>query len=352
MKPNLISRKKPVYAASDYLLSYLKHYSRLSDQGIRYEDLSRHTASVPLYDEQGNDTYWSSVIYSPTEQPEIHDQLRITYAVLKADGDVSIADHLYIDRVDLCLYANTAPYRIRIVNRLNENFDYFYVKRLDANRVYGLELEHILSPNRIRYVVHEATLIEEHIIGIPADMMMRAHMPTNRFDQVRLAKEFVKFTERCFVRLLGDMHSGNFVVDIQRDFEKYHYRMRPIDFDQQSHHYRIQVYQPEFFAQNAMLIKGVLNLLAPENVLQYQKEERSLIAGRARDSHRRFERLMRVMQEDLIAPPAYVQKLAISLSQHYHDAAYLDAMTMGDLVARSIRNILGGQAQPTHVRPV
>jgi hypothetical protein len=46
---------------------------------------------------------------------------------------------------------------VRIVNRLNENFDYFYVKRVDANRVYGLELEHILSPNRMNYFVTEGS---------------------------------------------------------------------------------------------------------------------------------------------------------------------------------------------------
>ena len=36
------------------------------------------------------------------------------------------------------------------------------------------------------------------------------------------------------VRLLGDMHAGNWVVDITPDFEKLHFRMRAIDFDQQT----------------------------------------------------------------------------------------------------------------------
>ena len=96
-----------------------------------------------------------------------------------------------------------------------------------ANRNYGLELEHILSPNRINYLIHGNTLIEEHIVGIPADKFISQNMPQNRFNEVRLAKEFVKFKERCFVRLLGDMHSGNFVIDITPDFEKMQYRMCP-----------------------------------------------------------------------------------------------------------------------------
>jgi hypothetical protein len=165
---NLISRKKPSYPVSQHLADYLGRYRRNRVGGIRYADLTRHNNAVPLYDEDGEDTLWSTVLYADSEQREIHDLLRETYAILKADGDLSVVQNLYIDRIDLCLYGNTLPYRVRIVNAINENFDYFYVKRIDANRVYGLELEHILSPSRIQYFVTNDTLIEEHIIGIPA----------------------------------------------------------------------------------------------------------------------------------------------------------------------------------------
>ena len=53
-------------------------------------------------------------------------------------------------------------------------------------------------------------------------------------NKIRLAKEFVKFNERCFVRLLGDMRTYNFVVDITPDIEDFQYRIRAIDFDQQA----------------------------------------------------------------------------------------------------------------------
>ncbi len=260
---HLISRKKAVYPPSDFLLEYLDRYERLASGGADYDALVRYAEAIPLYDEHGTDTLWSTVFFGPAESREIHDALRLTYALLKSDGDLSAVEHLYVDRVDLCLYGNTLPFRVRIVNALNENFDYFYVKRVDANRIYGLELEHVLSPNRIHYLIHGSTLIEEHIVGIPADQFIRELMPTNRFDEVRLAKEFVKFNERCFVRLLGDMHSGNFVVDLTPDFEKMQYRLRPIDFDQQSHHWRRQVYLPQFFAQNNSIITlGMRHLTA------------------------------------------------------------------------------------------
>lgn len=337
---NLISKKKPVFELSDFFVSYLTRYDRLERDGIRYEDLLRYDKEVPLYDESGEDTFWSTVLYPPTEQREIHDRLRETYAILKADGDLDAVKHLYIDRVDLCLYGNTLPLRVRIVNALNENFDYFYVKRIDANRIYGLELEHILSPSRINYFIRGNTLIEEHIIGIPADVFIRESMPTSRFDQVRLAKEFAKFNERCFIRLLGDMHTGNFVVDVRRDFEKWHYTLRPIDFDQQSHHWRKQVYLPAFYTQNGPFIKVGIEHLDPDNVVQYQKEERAMIANRVRVSHGRFDALMDVMREDIISNDDFVARLRDQLVAHYGDNAFSRCQTMGDLVYQSIRRIL------------
>jgi hypothetical protein len=337
---HLISRKKEVYPISDFFRTYLDRYGRIEDFGIRYEDLQRFDNSISLFDEAGRDTLWASVFYPPGEQQEIHDALKLSYAILKADGDTSITEYLNVDRVDLCLYGNTLPFRVRIVNRLNDNFDYFYVKRVDANRVYGLELEHILSPNRITYFVHKDTIIEEHIIGIPAEEFVRDSLPESRFDQVRMAKEFVKFNERCFVRLLGDMHSGNFVIDVQRDFEKWHYRMRPIDFDQQSHHWRKQVYMPQFYPQNAPLIDMGLSCLAPPNVLQYQKEERGLIAQRIRASHGRFATLLDVMCEDIISSEENVNRLGEQLAYHYHHPEFEQCLTMGELVKMSLNLVL------------
>ncbi len=343
MRRNLISRKKPAYPIDAGLADYLERYGRRVRGGINYDDLARFAGQTPLYDEHGRDTLWASVYYGASEQSEVRDALRTTYAELKSGGDLSTVEHLYVDRVDLCLYGNTLPFRVRIVNRLNENFDYFYVKRADASRAYGLELEHVLSPNSIHFLarvdgpaLREQTLIEEHIVGLPGDTFIRDAMPDNRFDEVRLAKEFVKFNERCFVRLLGDMHAGNWVVDITPDFEKLHYRIRAIDFDQQSHHPTRRVYLPQFFAQNNPVIELGLRHLTEPTVDQYQREERALMAGRLRVGRGRYDELMAVMREDLIAPDAYVTALGDALADHYGDPVYRDAVTMGDLVWLSL----------------
>ena len=141
--------------------------------------------------------------------------------------------HLYVDRVDFCTFGNSTPFRIRIVNAYNDNQDYFYVKKADASRVYGLELEHLLSPNRLNFLTSGSTLIEEHIPGIPGDIFIKRWLQRGDLRPIRVAKELVKFNERCFVRLLGDMRSYNFVFVVTPDFEDAQLRIRAMDFDQQ-----------------------------------------------------------------------------------------------------------------------
>jgi hypothetical protein len=336
MKKNLISKKKEIYSIQKELRDYLARFGRIREEGIRYEDLLRFDNSISLCDETGKDTFWLTVFYPPTEQREVYEQLRATYAVLKAHSDPAVIEHLDVDRVDMCTYGNTLPFRVRIINKMNENIDYFYVKRADANRVYGLELEHILSRNRLYYFLVADTIIEEHIVGIPADMFMRDYLPNNRFDKVRLLKEFVKFNERCLVRLLGDMHSGNFVVDITRDFEKWHYFIRAIDFDQQSHHWKLNVYRPQFFQQNNPIIEMGLELLDVRSVNQYRREERALMAERIKAQRTRLEYLLDVMMVDRISTNENISRLAKQLAHYYKNTQFLTCECMGELVNLSL----------------
>jgi hypothetical protein len=164
-------------------------------------------------------------MYEQHSQQELNLGLTMIYALLKTDGDMSVMEHLYVSRIDYCTFGNSNPFRVQIMNQLNDNYDYFYVKKADASRIYGLELEHILSPSRINYMVNGDTLIEEHIAGIPGDVFIKDYVNRKLSNKVRIAKEFVKFNERCFVRLLGDMRSYNYVIDVTPDFEDEQYRV-------------------------------------------------------------------------------------------------------------------------------
>ncbi|MBO0935261.1 hypothetical protein J2I47_01745 [Fibrella sp. HMF5335] len=337
----LISRKKLVYPIRQPLRDYLAHYNREHKLPIQYRDLLRYDNSASLFDKRNRDTLWETVYFPASEANDMLLGLKQIYAILKADGDMSVTGHLTIDRVDLCSYGNTQPFRVRVRNLVNDNFDYFYIKNADASRVYGLELEHILSPNRISYLTSGQTLIEEHIAGIPGDMFFEQQMNDADRNPVRLCKEFVKFNERCFVRLLGDMHSSNFVVDVTPDFDEVYYRIRAIDFDQQSYEGRKSVYMPQYYRQNGPMIRLGTEYLTPESVRQYQIEERSLMAGRLRVEQTRIGDLMAAMRFDTIAPDGHVRQLAEALDRHYQTRLFDTSRSMGDLVWRSLELLAG-----------
>lgn len=335
----LISKKKQVYRVGDKLRAYLGKYGRLVKLPAHFGVLNRFTETISLRNKQGKDTLWETVIYPRSEWEEINRALVSTYASLKVLGNMTLMEHLVTDRVDTCTWGNTKPIRVRILNTLNENFDYFYVKKADASRVYGLELEHLLSPNRIEFLVDGDTIIEEHIPGIPGDEFIGEWLNKKHLDEIRLAKEFVKFNERCFVRLLGDMHPGNWVVDVTPDFDETHYRIRAIDFDQQSYERRLRVYSPQYYKRNNGIVFLGMKCMTEKTFAQYRQEELTLIATRARAERPRLNALLEAMSEDAIAPQPHVDRLRGELAQHYDDHTFHFCESMGELVRASLEQL-------------
>tara|TARA_R110000868_G_scaffold359350_1_gene621186 strand:- start:164 stop:1210 length:1047 start_codon:yes stop_codon:yes gene_type:complete len=329
---NTISKKKIHYPIKPPLRKYLKNYSREMRLPIGYSDLDHYENGLPLFDKDGKDTLWETVYYSQSEMEEINAALCSVYAQLKTEGDVSVMEHLYVNRIDFCPFGNSKPFRIRITNKFNDNYDYFYVKKADSSRIYGLELEHILSPNRISYIVDGNTIIEDHIAGIPGDAFIKSWLDDEQLNKTRLAKEFVKFNERCFVRLLGDMRSYNYVVDITPDFDDIQYRIRAIDFDQQTYEGNKSMYLPQFFKDNNPIIEFCTNLLNPETIRQYQKEERAMIANRIKVSRYRLKDLSDCMENDEISQPEKVNQLKSELAEHFQEPAFLDCESMGEIL--------------------
>lgn len=327
-----ISKKKPSYPISTQLRKYLEKYDRETKLPVSYEDLMRWKGGFPIMDKNGKDTLWESVMYDQNTMEELNAGLTQIYALLKTDGDISVMEHLRVDRIDFCHFGNSNPFRIRIINQFNDNYDYFYVKIADASRVYGLEFEHILSPNRINYIVDGNSLIEEHIAGIPGDQFVEQFLSMPNFSKVRLAKEFVKFNERCFVRLLGDMRSYNYVIDITPDFEEAQYRVRAIDFDQQCYEGRKNVYLPQFFKENNAIVDFCLKIMTPETVIQYQYEERILIKKRYDSAWYRTNDLMEAIKNDTISTPEKVDQLKRELNRYHVTTKFDSCKTMGDIM--------------------
>jgi hypothetical protein len=335
-----MSKKKPFYPVGKGLRVYLNKYDREKEIEITYDDLMRSEEGFPLYDSKGNDTLWLSMMYPEELYRELTTGLTQIYSYLRTDGDDSEMQHLRVDRIDYCTFGNSKPFRIRIVNGFNDNYDYFYVKRTDASRIYGLELEDILSPNRINFLVDDDTLIEEHIPGIPGDQFIREQLDRPTLNKVRIAKEFVKFNERCFVRLLGDMRSYNYVVDITPDFDDEQYRVRAIDFDQQTFEGRKSLYIPQFYKENNAIVELCGVLLNLQTAKQYQKEERTLIAKRLVSGRHQLKDLIDCMRHDTISLPEKIKSLREELNEFHNDEAFLECKNMGEILHLHMKNLL------------
>jgi hypothetical protein len=338
-QPPTITKRKPSYPIGGPLRAYLAAYKRDIELPVLYSDLQRFRESIPLADATGEPTLWETVVYDRTEMQRLNEGLAHIYAGLRVEGDLSLMKHIYVDRVDYCTFGNSLPFRIRIVNAFNDNHDYYYIKKADASRVYGLELEHLLSPNRMHFVTCRDTLVEEHVMGIPGDTFAESWLEGDRLRPARVAKEMVKFNERCFVRLLGDMRSYNFVAIIVQDFDDVQIRIRAMDFDQQTYSGRKNFYLPQYFPENRAMSLYCTRNLNPTTSLQYQREEQALILGRVEVARARLGTLLDVMSADAIAPEANVLELRAGLAAHYDNPAFERCNSMGEIVRESLATL-------------
>ena len=337
VEKKLISKKKPFYPISKKLENFLKHHDRWINDVISYDDLLRYTDSINIYDKNDKDTLWVRLIYNESERNEIDENLKITYTLLHSDGNTTSIPYLNIDAVDYCTFGNSKPFRIKIRNILNDNFTYFYVKKTDASRIYGIEFEHMLSPRNLNFLVNRSSLIEEHIAGIPGDVFIKEYLPKcSEYQKSQIAKEYVKFNERCMIRLLGDMRSYNYVIIPIHDFDQVIYKIRAIDFDQQSFEGKLSVYRPQFFKENQPLIQMIQKKLTHDSIDQYKIEERSIVAKRIIDNEEKISQLLISMKESPITTIENLNQLKLEIYNFTNDKAFKNSNSMGDILEAAL----------------
>ena len=136
------------------------------------------------------------------------------------------------------------------------------------------------------------------------------------------------------------MRSYNFVIDITPDIEDYQYRIRAIDFDQQSYEGRKNLYLPQFFKENYAYVDLCLKHLNKESIAQYQAEERTMITFRLASSRYRIKELTDIMSIDKISVPEKVEQLKQELNAHLHTTAFNKCHSMGQVVKRHLKQTL------------
>jgi len=318
MEEKLISQKKPFYPIVSDLANFLKTYDRWVDTPIYYSDLLRFSGSVVVYDKNDQDTLWVSVYFTDTERREIDYNLKKIYTLLHSDGNESGIQYLNVDAIDYCTFGNSKPFRIKIRNILNDNFTYYYIKQTDASRIYG----------------------EEHIAGIPGDTFIKEFLPTCiDSEKAQIAKEYVKFNERSMIRLLGDMRAYNYVVVPTHDFDQVVYKIRPIDFDQQSFEGKLSVYRPQFFKENIPIMDLVRSRLTHNSINQYKIEERSIVARRIISSGNRLNKLLTIMEQDVISSDANLERLRKEIYKFTKDKAFLESKSMGEVMRAALNYV-------------
>jgi len=341
MTEKLMSKKKPFFPITKELNEYLSLYNRNLKIPIFYEDLKRFSGSFVVYNKNDKDTLWVRVFYSEHEREDIDLSLKKVYNLLHSDGNESNIDFLNIDAIDYCTFGNSKPFRIKIRNKLNDNFTYFYVKKADASRVYGLELENLLSPYNLNFLINQDTLIEEHVAGIPGDEFYEEYLINcNNSEKSQIAKEFVKFNERCMIRLLGDMRSYNYVIIPTHDFDQVVYKIRAIDFDQQCFEGNLKVYRPQFFKENKKVMNLVKDKLDSKSVDQYKIEERSIIAKRLLSSENRTKEILKCMMSDNISTKENINILSKQVFSLTRDKNFNNVINMGEILRGSFNYVL------------
>ncbi len=330
------TNRKPAYPIGESLRQYLAREGREVPLPVSYAHLRGFTAAMPLLNREGKDTLWETVVYAQDEMVRLSQGLLETYALLRGEGGVQVFSHVYVDRVDFCSFGNSQPFRVRIVNAYNENHDYFYVKVGDASRVCGLELEHLLSPNRMLYLTWGDTLVEEHVAGIQGDIFAEQWLEAGQHHPVRLAKELIKFEERCLVRLLGDMRAYNFVIAVTPDFDATAFRVRAMDFDQQSYDGRLRFYLPGSFKENRPYTQLCAKHINAASAAQYRREEQSLIHRRQLAAPERVRDLLGAMAANDLSTPEKARELADGLADYHRDPAFRQHSTMAGLIGESL----------------
>ena len=127
---------------------------------------------------------------------------------------------------------------------------------------------------------------------------------------------------------------------LTHDFDRIQYRIRAMDFDQQSYEGNSKVYTPQHLKENYKLVKMTLDLLQHESIEQYKREERSLLAKRATSNNERLKELMECMRLDTISSKDKVDELKQDLFALTGDVYFKKSSNMGEILSSALNYVI------------
>lgn len=324
--------QKEVYAVSPALQQYLHQHKKDTRLPLAYKELLHYKYTNAIKDENGKHTHWERVVYDETMLASLKEKLQALYGMLCNDNKIEIVS------IDFCEFANSMPFRINITSN-GKRQRTFYIKSADASRVYGLELEQLLTSNRINFLYHQNTLVEEHIDGTPGDDFLTQLERLSENELKQLAIAFIAFNERCFARLLGDMRSYNFVV-LHYGAEGNAFMVKAIDFDQQCYEGRLNLYLPQFYKENHPYVQLATQSLGSQAIEAVRKEERQQLADLYVKNQQRLIQLLAVMDKEELSENYKIVSLRKELNEYHQTHNFNHCNTMGALVQQQLKELL------------
>jgi hypothetical protein len=324
--------QKDRFAVSEPLLQYLYQYQRVYPFALRYPQLLHYRYTDAIRDKNGRHTHWEKVTYPDELWLHLLPELLHTGRLLLQKPDLC-----KVIAIDFCEYANSMPFRITMADDAGAVYLY-YIKWADASRVYGLELEHLLSNNTISYLYQEHTLIEAHIDGTPGDDFIPLITTLTPTQKKELAQAFVAFNEACFVRLLGDMRSYNF-VQLGSQSQTFHFRA--LDFDNQCSEGSLNFYFPQFYKENYAYVQLVKHTLSYQQIEECRLAQRNFMANQMQQNSNRIKKFIAIMANETLADSYKIIQLQQQLNAYHNTLTFSLCKTMGQLLQKQLQILIG-----------
>ena len=138
------------------------------------------------------------------------------------------------------------------------------------------------------------------------------------------------------------MRAYNFVVDVIHDLDQVQYRLRSIDFDQQSYEGRARIYLPQFYKENLPYVQFAQEVICMETAEQYRSEERSSAAQTiAAYQGSVWTRSLEAMLSDTISISGKDEGTRQSDLAEYHRTLRCVCASMGEVLLRHLTILLG-----------
>jgi len=126
------------------------------------------------------------------------------------------------------------------------------------------------------------------------------------------------------------------VIVTTHDFDHVDYKIRAIDFDQQSFEGKFNIYRPQFFKENFEMVKMVSERFQKESIDQYKIEERSIVAKRMISFNDRIEQLLDCMVNDAISKKEHIDLLKAKIYEYTNDLKFMQSKNMGDILKNAL----------------